>query len=110
MKNSEFRLARFSPLIRLVSLILIGCCLTVRAPTVEKLKAEDVVRKHVDSIGTPAQRATAAHRVILGTVLFSFRARGTGQTQGNAVLASDGMMSLIGMQFPNQEYPHERLG
>ena len=110
MKDSEFRTARFISLTKLACLVLIGCCISVNASSVEKLKAEDVVRKHLESIGTPEQRAAAAHRVILGTVLFSFRARGTGQTQGNAVLASDGIMSLIGMQFPNLEYPHERLG
>lgn len=110
MKTSDFHSDRFNPLIKLACLILISCCGTVSASTVEKLKAEDVVQKHLESIGTPAERAAAAHRVILGTVEFHFRARGTGQTAGNAVLASEGLMTLIGMTFPNLEYPHERLG
>lgn len=110
MKNSDFGGYRFTPLIKLACLILIGCCLTIPASAIEKLKVEDVVQKHLDSIGTPEERAAAAHRVILGTVEFSFRARGTGQTHGNAVLASEGLMTLIGMTFPNLEYPHERLG
>lgn len=110
MKNSDFGSNRFTPLIKLACLILTGCCLTIPALAIEKLKAEDVVQKHLDSIGTPAARAAAAHRVILGSVEFHFRARGTGQTQGSAVLASEGLMTLIGMTFPNLEYPHERLG
>jgi hypothetical protein len=110
MKNGEFRIVRLIPHISLACLLLLDCSLTISASPVEKLKAEDVVSKHLESIGTPEQRAAAANRVILGTVLFSFRAKGTGQTVGNAVLASEGTMSLIGMQFPNLEYPHERLG
>jgi len=110
MKYDEFSIVRSIRFTSLAILLLISYCLTISASPVEKLKAEDVVRKHLESIGTPEQRAAAAHRVILGTVQFSFRARGTGKTLGNAVLASEGMMSLIGMQFPNAEYPHERLG
>jgi hypothetical protein len=110
MKHSGFGSDRVTSFSRFAYLILIACCFVIPTSAIEKLKAEDVVQKHLDSIGTPAQRAAAAHRVILGTVQFSFRARGTGQTQGNAVLASEGPMSLIGMTFPNLEYPHERLG
>jgi hypothetical protein len=110
MKNSDFGSVRFTRFIQFACLLLISCSVTVSASPIEKLKVEDVVQKHLDSIGTPAERAAAAHRVILGTVAFRFRARGTGQTAGNAVLASEGAMSLIGMTFPNLEYPHERLG
>ena len=110
MKESRFKTTVFPYIVKLPGLILILCCLTPTASAIEKLKAEDVVRKHLESIGTPQQLAAAAHRVIIGTVKFSFRARGSGQTEGNAVLASDGPMSLIGMEFPSLEYPHERLG
>lgn len=110
MKTSNFGDKRFEPVIKLACLLLISCCLTISASAIEKLKVEDIVQKHLQSIGTPEERAAAAHRVILGTVEFHFRARGTGQTAGNAVLASEGSMTLIGMTFPNLEYPHERLG
>jgi hypothetical protein len=110
MKNSDLCSNRFTLLIKFVCLLSLGCCLGSPASAIEKLKVEDVVQKHLESIGNPEQRAAAAHRVILGTVEFHFRARGTGQTAGNAVLASEGPMSLIGMTFPNLEYPHERLG
>ena len=110
MKDSRFETPLFARMARFPALILFGCCLTLSVSAIEKLKVEDVVRKHLQSIGTPEQRAAASHRVILGKVKFSFRARGTGQTEGNTVLASDGIMSLIGMEFPNPEYPHERLG
>src|ERR1700741_4305172 len=107
MKNSDSGNNRRTLLIKLACLLLIGCGLTIPASAIEKLKVEDIVQKNLASIGTPEERAAAGHRVILGTVEFHFRARGTGQTAGNAVLASEGSMTLIGMTFPNLEYPHE---
>jgi len=110
MNYGNFRAASMWCLAGIAIVLLFACPSFSSAATLDKLKAEEVVKKHLESIGTPEQRAAAAHRVIIGTVLFSYRARGTGKTAGNAVLASHDTMSLIGMEFPNPEYPHERLG
>ncbi|HEX8474065.1 MAG TPA: hypothetical protein VF666_08545 [Pyrinomonadaceae bacterium] len=76
----------------------------------EKLKPEEVVSKHLDSIGAKEARDSVTSRVIVGTCKYSYRARGVGQTTGRVVLASEGEKSLIGMEFPEADYPHERLG
>lgn len=76
----------------------------------EKMRAEEVIAKHLDSIGTVEARRSVNNRVIVGTSKFSYRARGVGRTLGRAVLASEGGKSLIGMEFPEADYPHERLG
>jgi hypothetical protein len=76
----------------------------------EKMRAEEVVAKHLDSIGTAEARRAVNNRVVTGTSKFSYRAKGVGQTEGRVVLASEGGKSLIGMEFPEQDYPHERLG
>lgn len=76
----------------------------------EKMRAEEVVAKHLDSIGTAEARRAVNNRVVVGTTKFSYRAKGVGQTEGRVVLASEGVKSLIGMEFPEQDYPHERLG
>ena len=83
---------------------------TPRASAQEKMKAEELVSKHLDSIGTAEARRSVTSRVIVGTTKFSFRAKGVGQTAGRVVLASEGVKSLIGMEFPEADYPHERLG
>jgi hypothetical protein len=76
----------------------------------EKMRAEEVVAKHLDSIGTAEARRAVNNRVVVGTTTFSYRAKGVGRTTGRVVLASEGVKSLIGMEFPEQDYPHERLG
>lgn len=77
----------------------------------QKLKAEDVVAKHLESVGTEAQRAATKNRIALGTVVVSFRAPNSGRAPGRFVMASEGEKHLIGMMFdgvPN--YPQEKLG
>ena len=110
MKASHFR-------ILILSLTVCAAAAGLPAPRAafvaaaeEKLKAEEVVSKHLDSIGAAESRRAVTNRVIVGTCKFSFRARGVGQTTGRAVLASEGVKSLIGMEFPGADYPHERLG
>lgn len=76
----------------------------------EKMRPEEVVAKHLDSIGTAEARRAVKNRVVVGTSKFSYRAKGVGQTTGTVVLASEGGKSLIGMEFPEQDYPHERMG
>jgi hypothetical protein len=76
----------------------------------EKLKPEEVVSKHLAAIGADESRSSVKSRVIVGTAKFSYRVNRVGQTEGNAVMASDSIRSLIGMTFPEADYPHERLG
>ena len=47
MKTSDFGSDRSQPAIKLACLRSICCCGTVSAATVEKLKAEEVVQKHL---------------------------------------------------------------
>jgi hypothetical protein len=74
----------------------------------EKMKAEEVVARHLESIG-PA-KARSSSRVIAGTAQVIFRTPPPGQAIGKAVLASDGFKYLIGMSFPSPVYPREELG
>ncbi len=76
----------------------------------DKLKAEDVVAKHLDSIGTAQARSAVKSRIIQGTTLATFRVGGTGQATGGSVLASTGGLSLVSVVFDNPDYPYERMG
>ncbi|MGI8734990.1 MAG: hypothetical protein ACR2LM_17015 [Pyrinomonadaceae bacterium] len=76
----------------------------------DDLTSEQVIARHLDSIGSPEARSSVTSRVILGTVLATARVGGTGQAQGQAVLASRGANSLIGMVFAVPNYPHEKMG
>lgn len=76
----------------------------------EKLKPEEVVARHLQSIGSAKARGAVTSRIISGTSQVIFRTPPPGQAVGKAVLASDGVKSLIGMSFPSPVYPREQLG
>lgn len=76
----------------------------------DDLTSAQVVAKHLDSIGSAEARAAVKSRVILGTALATARIGGSGQAEGQAVLASQGEKSLVGMAFTVPNYPHEKMG
>jgi outer membrane lipoprotein-sorting protein len=80
------------------------------AATPDKMKPEEVVAKHLESIGTAEARAKIKSRIIQGTAQTTFRVGGKGQAEGGAVLASTGDKSLISIVYGTQEYPFDRMG
>jgi len=76
----------------------------------QKLKPEEVVAKHLEAIGSAKARAAITTRIISGTSQVIFRTAPSGQAVGRAVLASEGLKSLLGMSFPTPIYPREQLG
>ena len=92
-------------LVVIVALMLLG----TSPALAQKLKAEDVVAKHLESLGTAEQRAAVKSRVMQGTVLATVRIGGGGQLKGGAVMASQGPMSLIGLIFGTQDYGNEKM-
>ncbi|MDQ2936174.1 MAG: hypothetical protein M3R67_01550 [Acidobacteriota bacterium] len=76
----------------------------------EKLTAEEVVARHLKSIGTPEDLASVKTRVAAGTSVFNLRSPGSGQNSGLSILFSQGNQSVIAMNFKNADYPHEKFG
>ncbi len=89
---------------------LAPCLVNKSISAADKLTPEQVVAKHLDSIGTAQTRASVTSRIIAGNSLVNFRTPPPGQASGKAVLASAGLKSLIGMSFPSPIYPREQLG
>ncbi|PYS25717.1 MAG: hypothetical protein DMF72_00840 [Acidobacteria bacterium] len=75
----------------------------------DKMTVEDIIAKHLESLG-PNVRATKGARVISGSTQVTFKARGTQTSDGVAVLASDGLKSMVTMKFPSTQYPYEKIG
>ena len=98
------------------SAIAISVCLALvlvaaaQSPKADKIKPEDLVAKHLDSIGTARSRAAVTTRIISGTSQVIIRTPPPGQAIGKAVLASEGVKSLFGLSFPSPVYPREQLG
>ena len=84
--------------------------LSPATPAMQKMKPEEIVAKHLESIGTAEARSPAISRVMTGNSKFSFRTRTRGGAEGNAIIATEGGKFLIGMAFPTDVYPHERIG
>lgn len=92
-----------------LALALLGFALEAPTPSLaEKLKPEEIVARHLESVG-PA-KARSSSRIIAGTAQVIFRTPPPGQAIGKAVLASDGLKYLVGMSFPSPVYPREELG
>ena len=76
----------------------------------QKLKPEEVVARHLESIGSAKERTAIKTRIISGTSQVVFHTTPVGQAVGRAVLASEDLKSLLGMSFPSPVYPREQLG
>jgi len=74
----------------------------------QKLTPEEVVAKHLESIGTAEARAAITSRVAQGSSDVTIRIGGHGHAIGGAVMASQGSMSLIGIIFGPQDYANEK--
>lgn len=76
----------------------------------DKMRPEELIAKHLESIGPADARAATTSRVITGTVVVNFRQGGRGQAQGKAVFASQGVKNLMAMVFGLVDYPQEKIG
>lgn len=88
------------------------CVLSILPATVaaQKMKVEDVIAKHLESIGAEETRASIKSRVLIGEVKLRVKGGRLGETGGPVVMASEGEKHLIGMTLGSTNYPHEKLG
>ncbi len=73
----------------------------------QKMKAEDIIEKYLDSIGTKEKRAEVRNQIIIGTAGYKIVHSATfasGNGQGNAVFLSEGNKLYFGMKFLSSGY------
>jgi len=75
----------------------------------KKLTPEELISRHVESLGSQAKRDDVRSRVVSGSVLLTMRVGGAGNLAGNAMIASAGTRLRFGMKFPVIEYPSENI-
>lgn len=95
------------PLYRIgvIALMLGVGCRIARAADV---KLEDIVTRHLDSIGTADVRA-AKSRIVQGTAQFRMRVGGGGELQGTSALVSEGRKSILMIKLANNDYRGEQF-
>jgi len=90
-----------------VLLAAVVCILPARAD--DKMKPEDLVAKHLESIGTAEVRARVNGTRIKGSASVAVRLCGEGQVDGDVLMASTDAANLINMNFQEGAYPQEAL-
>jgi hypothetical protein len=75
----------------------------------EKIKPEELVSKHLASIGPAEKLKAIKSRTTQGTVQVVFRVGGSGTLNGKANILSQGNLIRSGFIFPAIEYPGEQL-
>lgn len=110
MMNFRIRTLTKLSLLCALALILSATPTGLASSAPQKMTAEEVIAKHLESIGTAEARAKIKSYVILGTALATFRIGGTGMSQGGSVMASQGTNNLVAIIYNNKEYPYEKFG
>lgn len=114
MKN--YRPFRRTPAATLLFLFLFWSIPGARVNTVtlaageDKIKPEELVARHLESIGNADARAAARNRIITGISNLIIKQGGTGNMNGNALMASEGEKNLLIMNFDRPDYAGERVG
>ena len=75
----------------------------------QELSAEEIIAKHLDSIGSQQVRSTVKTRMALGTSEFIIKVP-YGLVSGKALLASEADNILFLSSFASVDYPLERVG
>lgn len=75
----------------------------------EKLTMEDLLRHHLDSIGSASTRAATRARVVEGTASYRVLVGGSGQIDGKAVLVSEGPKLHMLLRIGAQQYTGEQF-
>jgi hypothetical protein len=104
----KFRKPMFKSLYRVVTVaaILAACSVLMCAAD---MKPEDVVARHLDSIGTAEVRAGVKSRIVQGTSLFRIRIGGGGELSGTSALVSEGRKSVLMIKLANNDYHGEQF-
>ncbi|HEV8159104.1 MAG TPA: hypothetical protein VGP58_08745, partial [Pyrinomonadaceae bacterium] len=75
----------------------------------QKMKAEDVVAKHLDSIGSAEVRSKNTSRIIVGDAAVTFISPKNLPANGRIVLASAGQKNFWGLNLNAVDYPFEKF-
>lgn len=74
-----------------------------------KLKAEDILSKHLEALGTTEARTRVNSRMVNGTVEFNPRSKAQLHLEGKAQVLSQGAKFKTAFTFASKEYPGEQF-
>src|SRR5262245_47232811 len=75
----------------------------------KKLTAEELIARHLGSVGTAEARSKASTRVASGETKFIARVGGSANVDGQAMMVSSGPKLRFGLKLPLNDYPGEDM-
>ncbi len=93
----------------IIGTILFSAVCLPLSSMVDKLSLEELIARHLESIGTAEARAAAKNYVANGTAQVTFHMPNTGQLEGSGSLLSDGKMMRIALKFGAGDWQGEQL-
>jgi hypothetical protein len=90
-------------------MVWLGSAVIAPPSRAQKLKPEDVVARHLESIGPAEKRNAVKTRATAGTVEIAMRVGGTANITGKGNVISEGIASRLAYAFPALEYPGEQM-
>jgi hypothetical protein len=97
-------------LLRLSALTFVLVLLSLVVARGQIIKPDELVEKHLASIGKAEARAAVRNRYVLADADVVFRLGGSGPLSGKGNLISQGAMIRLGMVFNGLDYPGELFG
>ena len=88
--------------------LLVVVVLSLITANAQKITAEEVIKKHLDSIGTKERRSTIRNQFILSDLRFNIKGSTTPGV-GKAVLLSEGKKNLWGFNLNLSDYQQDRF-
>jgi hypothetical protein len=95
---------------RLAKIVFLALILTFAADTyAQKMSAEEVIAKHLDSIGAKESRANIKNQLVVGNV--QINQKGSANViYGKALILSAGDKNMWAMNLTSNDYPQDRFG
>jgi len=91
------------------AMLLVVSSGSVQSSSADKVSTEELITKHLASIGSAEELAAARTRVATGATQARLRLTNAAvELSGPAQLASDGDKFLLAMVFQSNNYPHEK--
>jgi hypothetical protein len=105
MTYRNYRLSFFP----LLLILLIFCSFSYTSADDKKITPEELIARHIESIGSKEAIAPIKTRAVAGSVKTLNRLGRAGEIIGKGVFLSEGNKLIYSMKFPSSQYPSEQM-
>ncbi len=102
------QMSKYNSLARFAALVILLTAASLVASATD-MKPEELVAKHLDSIGAADVRAADKSRIVQGTSRYKIRVGGGGEVTGTSALVSEGRKYILMVKLANNDYHGEQF-